>query len=137
MGKAKNDLTSLSEDDWRERLSPDEYRVLREAGTEAPFSGKFNMHFDDGKYLCNACGQPLFDSATKFDAGCGWPSFDKAIPGAIEERKDTSHGMIRTEVVCANCKSHLGHLFPDGPTETGMRYCINSVSIDFEEDETK
>jgi len=131
--KEKVDIKSLTESDWKERLSPDEFRVLRQAGTERPHSGKFNMHFEDGKYRCNACGNPLFDSETKFDAGCGWPSFDRAIPGSIEERKDSSHGMVRTEVLCANCQSHLGHVFPDGPTETGNRYCINSVSIDFEE----
>jgi peptide-methionine (R)-S-oxide reductase len=131
--KEKVDIKALTESDWKERLSPDEFRVLRQAGTERPHSGKFNMHFEDGKYRCNACGNPLFDSETKFDAGCGWPSFDRAIPGSIEERKDSSHGMVRTEVLCANCQSHLGHVFPDGPTETGNRYCINSVSIDFEE----
>ncbi len=121
-----------TEEEWREKLSPDEYQVLREKGTERPFTGKYDMHFEAGTYFCRGCKQPLFTADSKFDAGCGWPSFDRAIAsGAIEEKADHSHGMIRTEILCANCGSHLGHVFPDGPTETGVRYCVNSVSLDF------
>lgn len=124
-----------TEEEWKEKLSEEEYYVLREAGTERPYSGKFNMHFEDGIYSCKACGEALFESDSKFDAHCGWPSFDRAIEGKIIEKIDTSHGMIRTETLCANCGSHLGHVFEDGPTETGLRYCMNSISLDFEEEE--
>lgn len=121
-----------SENEWREKLTPEEYRVMREKGTERAFTGAFNVHFEAGTYHCKGCGQPLFSHDSKFDAGCGWPSFDSALAsGAIEERRDTSHGMIRTEILCAKCGSHLGHVFNDGPTHTGLRYCVNSVSIDF------
>lgn len=117
--------------EWRESLSPEEYRVLREKGTERPHTGKFNLHFEDGTYACKGCGQKLFESDSKFDAHCGWPSFDKAIKGTVDYVLDKSHVMIRTEIVCSNCGGHLGHVFNDGPTETGERYCVNSVSIDF------
>lgn len=121
-----------SEDAWKKELSPEEYRVLRQKGTERPFTGAYTMHFEEGEYHCKACGAKLFESDNKFESGCGWPSFDKPIEGAIEYIRDTSHGMIRTETLCANCGSHLGHVFDDGPRETtGQRYCINSVSIDF------
>lgn len=121
-----------SEEEWRRKLSPEEYRVMREKGTERPFTGTYNMHFEEGTYHCRGCGQPLFTADSKFDAGCGWPSFDRAIAsGAVEEKPDYSHGMIRTEILCSNCGSHLGHVFPDGPTDTGLRYCVNSVSLDF------
>lgn len=120
--------------EWKQILSPEAFRVLRQAGTERPGTGKYNLYFEDGTYLCNACNEPLFASDTKFDAHCGWPSFDKAIPGKVVERLDTSHGMTRMEILCANCGSHLGHVFNDGPTETGLRYCVNSVSLDFEKD---
>ncbi len=130
-----SDLKNKSEADWQNQLSPEEYRVLRQKGTEAPFSGTYNMHFEAGTYHCKGCGTPLFTSASKFDAGCGWPSFDaEAAKGSITYIKDTSHGMIRTEIVCANCNGHLGHVFDDGPTDTGLRYCVNSVSIDFKEE---
>lgn len=122
---------SNNKDIWKDKLSPEEYYVLREKGTERPFSGKYNMHFEKGNYVCNACKTPLFSSSTKFDAGCGWPSFDQSLEGKIEYKQDRSHGMIRTEILCANCNSHLGHVFEDGPTETGLRYCVNSVSLDF------
>lgn len=122
-----------SEEEWKQLLTDEEYYVLREAGTERPYSGEFNMHFEKGIYSCKACGEQLFESESKFDAHCGWPSFDQAIEGKIVEKTDTSHGMIRTETVCANCGSHLGHVFDDGPTETGLRYCMNSVSLDFED----
>lgn len=122
---------------WKSLLSPEEYRVLREAGTEAPFSGEYVHTHDEGVYRCRACGNPLFRSDTKFDAGCGWPSFSETIsPDAIEERLDTSHGMRRTETVCGRCGSHLGHVFPDGPRPTGLRYCMNSVSLRLDEDDT-
>lgn len=124
-----------SEEEWKKELSPDQYAVLREAGTERPFSGEYNMHFEQGTYTCGACGEPLFTSESKFDGHCGWPSFDKEIEeGKIIEKLDKSHGMLRREILCANCGSHLGHVFDDGPTATGLRYCVNSLSLDFEED---
>lgn len=122
-----------TEQEWHEKLTPEQYAVLRERGTEAPFSGALLHEHRDGFYRCAACGAALFKSDTKFDSGSGWPSFDEALPGAVELREDTSHGMTRTEVVCKNCGSHLGHLFDDGPTETGQRYCMNSVCLEFEE----
>ncbi len=127
-----------SDEEWKKELSPEQYAILREAGTEQPFSGKYNMHFEGGVYKCGACGEPLFTSESKFDGHCGWPSFDKEIEeGKIIEKLDKSHGMLRREILCANCGSHLGHVFDDGPTETGLRYCVNSLSLDFEEDSTK
>ena len=124
--------TERSESEWRKQLSDEQYRVLREKGTEAPHSGKYNMHFQDGAYCCAACEAKLFESGQKFQSNCGWPSFDNAIDGAIEYVQDRSFGMIRTEILCSNCGSHLGHVFDDGPTETGQRYCVNSASIEFE-----
>lgn len=122
-----------TEDEWKEKLSPEAYRVLREKGTEAPFSGKL-LHADKaGIYKCAACGNPLFSSDKKFDSGTGWPSFGEALPNAIRLEKDTTLGMERTETICAKCGSHLGHLFNDGPTETGKRYCMNSVCLDLNE----
>ncbi len=123
---------SQSEDEWKQKLTAEEYAVLREKGTEAPFSGKLLKEHRDGMYRCAACGNPLFPSDAKFDSGTGWPSFDKALPGAVKEIPDTSHGMTRIETVCANCGSHLGHLFDDGPTSTGKRYCMNSVCLGFD-----
>lgn len=114
---------------WKEKLTPEQYRVLRESGTEAPFSGAPLKAGADGKFACMACGTPLFAADAKFESGTGWPSFDQALPGAIEYLADRSHGMVRTEVRCANCGSHLGHVFDDGPTGTGKRYCINSVCL--------
>ena len=128
----KKKLKEKSEEYWRNHLDNDEYSVLREKGTEKPFSGKFNLHFDSGTYNCGACKTPLFDSSNKFDSGCGWPSFDDAKKDAVEFVLDKSHGMLRTEIVCSNCGSHLGHVFNDGPTETGQRYCVNSLSLGFE-----
>lgn len=122
-----------SEEDLKARLTPEEYAVLREGATEAPFSGEF-VHTDaDGTFACKVCGNKIFSSDSKFDSGTGWPSFDHAILGSVELITDASHGMSRTEVICTNCKSHLGHVFDDGPTATGKRYCINSVCLDLEE----
>ena len=119
---------------WRERLTAEEFYVLREKGTERAFTGEYWNVWEEGTYDCRGCGEVLFQSDTKFDAGCGWPSFDRpASEGVIEESRDTSHGMIRTEVLCQKCGGHLGHVFPDGPTETGQRYCINSLSIKLKE----
>ncbi|BBI67059.1 MULTISPECIES: peptide-methionine (R)-S-oxide reductase MsrB [Psychrobacter] len=134
---SKEEISQLTEADWKERLSADEYHVMREKGTERPFTGVYNDATDDGVYRCKGCGASLFDSSNKFDAGCGWPSFDQGIDNsAIDEHVDNSLGMIRTEVTCSNCGAHLGHVFPDGPRETtGMRYCINSVSIDLDKSE--
>lgn len=112
--------------------NPELYRVAREKGTEAPFTSKFLESKEDGTFICAVCKQPLFESGAKFDSGTGWPSFDKAIPGSVKEIEDVSHGMVRTEVVCSKCGSHLGHLFNDGPTETGKRYCMNGVCLDLE-----
>jgi peptide-methionine (R)-S-oxide reductase len=124
----------MDEDELKTKLSPEEYHVLREKGTEPPFSGKL-LHDDrDGMYKCKVCGSALFASDAKFDSGTGWPSFDEALPGAVENVDDDSYGMHRTEVVCSKCKSHLGHLFDDGPTKTGKRYCLNSVCLDLEEE---
>ncbi|MEJ7838014.1 MAG: peptide-methionine (S)-S-oxide reductase MsrA [Thermomicrobiales bacterium] len=123
-----------SEAEWKKILGKDQYRVLRESGTERPFTGEYNAVWDDGLYRCGACGNPLFESAEKFDHGCGWPSFSNALPGATEDISDRSHGMVRTEVQCARCHSHLGHVFPDGPQDAGgNRYCMNSLSLAFEE----
>ncbi len=121
-----------SEQEWRELLGSEKYRVLREKGTDMPHSGKYNLHFDNGTYNCGACEMPLFESDSKFKSSCGWPSFDESIPGKIEFIKDSTHGMMRTEILCANCGSHIGHVFDDGPTESGQRYCVNSSSIEFD-----
>ena len=121
-----------SDAQWKERLDPMQFQVARQAATEQPFSGKYWDHWDDGKYNCIGCGTPLFTSSTKFDAGCGWPSYSESINSEVIERiTDRSHGMTRVEVRCKNCGSHLGHVFPDGPEPTGERFCINSAAIDF------
>jgi peptide-methionine (R)-S-oxide reductase len=123
-----------TEQEWMELLGPEKYRILRQKGTEYPHTGIYNLHFEDGTYCCAGCKTPLFKSNTKFNAHCGWPSFDASIPGTVEYIKDTSHGMIRTEILCAQCGGHLGHVFDDGLTHTGIRYCVNSLSIDFEKE---
>jgi len=127
----------MSDDEWKKMLTPEQYKVLREKGTEVPFTGKYVHEKGEGMYRCAACGDALFLSGTKFDSGTGWPSFDEAIPGSIKYIEDTSHDMHRTEVVCANCNSHLGHLFDDGPTKSGKRYCLNSVCLELDQDMQK
>ena len=124
-----------TDDEWKEQLSEEQYGVLRNKGTERPHSGKYNLHFENGTYTCAGCHQHLFESNSKFDAHCGWPSFDDSIKGTVEYVLDKSHGMLRTEIVCSNCGGHLGHVFSDGPTETGTRFCVNSLSIDFKKNE--
>lgn len=123
---------SKSDAEWKAELTPEQYRVMRQAGTEPPFSGQHDQNWDRGVYHCAGCGHPLFDSDSKFNAGCGWPSFHSELEEAnIVQRPDFSHGMSRIELLCRNCDAHLGHIFPDGPPPTGMRYCINSVSLEF------
>ena len=122
-----------TEEEWKAELDPEAFRILRKAGTERPFSGEYNLHFEDGVYKCKGCNEPLFNSDSKFDHGCGWPSFSEPIErDKIEYKLDKSHGLTRVEILCKACGGHLGHVFNDGPTQTGQRYCVNSLSVDFE-----
>ncbi len=120
-----------TEEYWKKNLSKKEFQILREGGTEHPYTGKYNNHFEDGVYVCKGCGKPLYKSKSKFDSGCGWPSFDKCIKNSIEYKKDYKIGVLRIEILCSNCGGHQGHVFNDGPTKTNQRYCVNSASIDF------
>ena len=126
-----------TDSEWRRILSSSEYHILREKGTERAFTGEYDGHFEDGIYVCAGCGHKLFDSETKYRSGCGWPAFSKAMPESVEESEDNSYGMRRIEITCSKCDGHLGHVFNDGPQPSGLRYCINSVSMDFKPKEDK
>lgn len=126
----------LTDAEWRAKLTPEQYRILREAGTEPPGSGELLDNKEQGEYRCAGCGEPLFSSDDKYDSGSGWPSFTKPKEGeAVSEHGDDSHGMVRTEVRCAKCEGHLGHVFEDGPGENGLRYCVNSAALKFDQSE--
>ncbi len=131
----ENNKIPETEKEWKAKLTPEQYAILREKQTERPFTGELLKEKREGRYNCAACGQKLFTSDKKFDSGTGWPSFDEAIPGSVKFEHDTAYGMDRTEVLCSRCNSHLGHVFDDGPTKTGKRYCLNSVCLGFEEGE--
>ena len=132
MSMKKQNKNNLSEQEWKEKLTPEEYHILREKGTERPFTGEYDKFYEDGTYKCAGCGTELFSSSSKYDSGCGWPAFYEALPEKIEESEDNSFGMRRIEITCENCGGHLGHVFNDGPQPSGLRYCVNSISLDFE-----
>ena len=125
----KNELT---EEEWKKKLTPEEFHILREKGTERPFTGEYDKFYKDGTYKCAGCGTKLFTSSSKYDSGCGWPAFYEAMPDKIQESADNSFGMTRVEITCENCGGHLGHVFNDGPQPSGLRYCVNSISLDFD-----
>jgi peptide-methionine (R)-S-oxide reductase len=131
MAEQDDERIDISERQWREKLSDEQYHVLREAGTEPPFTGRYVDNHESGEYRCAGCGEPLFDSDSKFESGSGWPSFTEPSGPSVIEHEDESHGMSRVEVRCAKCDGHLGHVFPDGPGPTGLRYCVNSAALDF------
>ena len=130
----KKEVLKKTDDEWKETLTAEQYYVLRNKGTERPWSGKYNEYKSDGVYYCAGCKSKLFESHNKFDSGSGWPSFFKSIGSSVTECRDSSYGMLRIEVVCSKCEGHLGHLFPDGPKPSGLRYCINSLSIVHDDD---
>ena len=132
MSIEKQNKNNLSEQEWKEKLTPEEYHILREKGTERPFTGEYDKFYEDGTYKCAGCGTELFSSSSKYDSGCGWPAFYEALPEKIEESEDNSFGMKRIEITCENCGGHLGHVFNDGPQPSGLRYCVNSISLDFD-----
>ena len=135
MTRIPRDQLPKTDEEWKERLTPEQFEVARKAGTERAFTGEYWDNHDDGTYVCVCCGAPLFSSETKFNSGTGWPSFYQALDAdAVEEDTDTTHGMVRTEARCSNCGAHLGHVFPDGPRPTGLRYCMNSASLRLEKD---
>lgn len=132
---SENFPVQKTEAEWLLELGPERYRIVRQKGTEYPGTGEYDKHFEAGTYRCAGCNTPLFSSAGKFDAHCGWPSFDQEVQeGVVAEKRDLTHGMVRTEILCSQCGGHLGHVFDDGPTETGLRYCVNSLSLTFEAD---
>lgn len=133
---SKEKFRTLTDEEWADRLDAGSFKVLRKSGTEPPWSSALNREIRNGIYACRGCGQRLYASESKFDSGCGWPSFDRAIdPEAVTEHLDESHGMVRVEMRCSQCEGHLGHVFPDGPTETGLRHCVNGIALEFQADD--